>query len=795
MTDLAARIVGPTCHPEGIRGSGYIDPLDQQVMLVGISPGREEMKTGVPMTGRSGQLTNGILEAVGWSRDRVYVTNIVCTQCQEPTTEQVVDCRPRLEAEVARVKPKLVILLGQYVSKQFFGDRPFTSPKGGTRGVLDWYSRWGCHVMPTYHPAALLYEDAARFVANDIIRDFSKIREFFNYPPNPKVNFFVVESVGQAQAILNNLPKGPGHFIALDIETPLKDEDETAAIEDPISCFSISDGERTWWFQGAMAAQVVWPQDVQWTFHNGTYDTVAIAQRTGTLLPIVHDTMYMSYALDERGGVHGLKSNARETEGAGWYEEAWGKGAQGTKKKDPETGRFKWIETTWDARRKADPAGFKLYNARDAAYTARIATRYYRRMQEDNVLDLYDNLLIPAVNTYRLMQQYGVRIDGDKVWAMLRAWVPLRDQKMDAIQKLVFEAGGPEHINPRSPLQMRKFMYGTLRLPGGPSTGKDTIEALAGEHPFIDALIDYRHLDKALSTYVAGLFGCVKQSTMRVHPWAKLHGVVTGRVAYFNPAINVTPRAFNPNPYLSQLKQLIIAPPGRVLIELDYKQAEVWMAAVYADDPTMWLDLASGDFHRRTAAYVNKCTEAQVTSWQRAKAKNTTFGQFFLIGARKLAKQNDITLQEAQVYQKEWNGRYPCYQNYVKSCYLEACNNGELVTITGRKRRYPLAGAIGDTSIMPETTNFKIQSTSHDCLLSSIIEAFPVVRALDACIILDIHDAMLIEARRDNWKEVAQRTIEIMRKPRFPGLPSLPVELKVGTSWANLEEVELDECV
>jgi uracil-DNA glycosylase family 4 len=773
MTEIDLQVRGPRCCGVGISGYGN---MASGVMLLGISPGRQEMQIGQPMVGQSGKLGDAFLRACGWSRELTYATNVVCYECREPTTEQMMACRPRLLAEVEQMKPKLVVALGQYVSSMFFGDRKFGGPKG-VRGALLWYAPWNCYVMPTYHPAALLYGEAGRFIANDLARDLQKIKEFFDYPPRPAVSFQVVSDLGAAQAVLDGLPRVG--FVGLDIETPYKDEDETAAIEDPISCFSISDGERTWWFPGELAAQLTWPLDVPWTFHNGPYDTISIAKHTGVMLPVVHDTMYMSYSLDERGGVHSLKGNLRETEAMGFYEEAWGVGVKSANTKK---------ESHWDARRKADPIGFRKYNATDACGTVRLAERYWRRLVADGMESVYSDLLLPAVNTYRLMQEYGLLVSRENTAALLSAWIPLSEAKMDALQLMVYELGGPEHINPASPLQMSKFMYGTLKLPGGPSTAADVIDALAGEHPFIDALRDKRHLDKALGTYLVGMWPAVKPSTGRIHPWPKLHGQVSGRVAYFNPAINTTPRAYNPNPYLSKIKHLYVAAPGKVLIEMDYKQAEVWMAAVYCDDPNMWADLASGDFHRRTAAYINKIPEAEVTTYQRAKAKNTTFGQFFLIGSAKLAKQNNIELSEAQLYQKQWRARYPKYQAYVESTYMEAVNSGELVTLTGRKRRYPY---VSDSSIMPETTNFKIQSTSHDCLMTSIVEAFPVVRSLGGCIMLDIHDAMLIEAREDNWREVAARVADIMRKPRFPGLPSLPVEVKMGTSWATVDDVEL----
>lgn len=775
---------GPDCHAHGIHGWGN---TQAPVMLLGISPGSQEMKIGKPMVGMSGKLTDAFLKACGWSREWTYATNVCCYDVREPTPEQMIECRPRLLAEVELVKPKLVVALGQYVTSLFFGARPFGG-KSGVRGILDWYAPWNCHVMPTYHPAALLYGDAGKFIGNDLARDLQKIPEFFDYPPRPDVSFVVVESVEQAQIILNNLPR-KGAFVGLDIETPFKDEDETAAIEDPISCFSISDGERTWWFPGEFVGQLQWPLDVAWTFHNGAYDTISLAKHTGLLLPVVHDTMYMSACLDERGGVHGLKQNLRETEAMGFYEEAWGKGAVAVKRKNPATRKLEVVVSEWDARRKADPEGFRRYNATDACGTVRLAQRYYRRLHAENMQGVYHDLLLPAVNTYRQMQQYGMKVSRSATAALLSTWIPLAEEKLTTLQRTVFELGGPEEINPNSPKQMAKFMYETLRLPGGPSTGKDVIEALAGEHPFIDMLLDYRKLTKAMGTYVVGLWPAVKPSTGRIHPWAKLHGVVTGRVAYQNPAINTTPRSYNPDPYLSKLKHMFVATDDdHVLIEMDYKQAEVWMAWVYSQDPQMLSDLQSGDFHRRTAAFVHKIAESEVTTYQRAKAKNSTFGKFFLIGQQKFAKQNNISVEEARMYMREWDKRYPLYGKYVQDTFMEAVNTGELVTLTGRKRRYPY---INDPSIQPETTNFKIQATSHDCLMSSIVEAFPVVAALGGCIMLDIHDAMLIEARKSNWQEVAYRVAEIMRKPRFPGLPSLPVEVKMGPSWAELEEVEL----
>lgn len=780
-------VTGPRCCSAGIRGYG--NP-DGRVMLVGISPASAEMRVGRPMVGQSGILTNNILEACGWSRDLTYATNIVCYQSAEPTFAEIMQCRPRLLEEVRTFKPKLLVLLGSTVSEVFFPTRK----SGSVRGVIDYYEPWQVHVLPTYHPAALLHEGGKRseHIPRNLVRDFSKIATFFSAPPRPHVMFDVVTSADTAQDILDTLAvrhkQNLDQFVVLDVETPMdKDADDTVPVEQRVVCFSITTkaytgDEQTWWFLGSLLSVLRWPADINWTFHHGMFDTVALAEAIGVLLPIKHDTMYMSYALDERGGFHKLKTLAREYEGAGWYEE------------HPTAKRWqdKLADTPWIQR----------YNAADTAYTARVAERFYARMQADDVLDVYNNILIPSANIYRLMQQRGIYVNPDRYRELLEDYVPRLEAKEQEVRQQIGALGGDENINLASPVQLRKFLFGTLRLPsskitrgGNASTDAEVLNLLADEHPFVLGLLDFRHLEKAVKTYLVGAYDDLRRDG-RIHPHPNLHAQVTGRVGYSPYAVNTLPRESNDNPYLSRIRWLFTAPTSdTVIVVCDYRQAEIYTAYAYCKDSNMWDDLASGDFHTRSACNVFQLPPELITSEKRSSSKKVTFGQFFGIGNTKLARDmtnenkrlgidRAYTAVDAATLQNNWRARYTGYADYCAAVLQEARTTGELVTFTGRKRRFPI---IMDTSIVNQAINYKIQSTAHDNVMLSLIDMWDTILDLGAYPIMDGHDALVFEAPRSRAAEVARCAIDFMERVRIPGMPCIPCESKSGFSLGEVK--------
>lgn len=129
---------------------------DAPLMFVGEGPGEQEDKRGEPFVGPAGQLLDKMIDAMGWSRDSVYINNIVMCRPPDnrnPQPDEVAACKPFLEARIAAVRPRIIVALGRPAANTLLGtDAPISTLRGR------FHDRNGIKVMPTFHPAYLLRE-------------------------------------------------------------------------------------------------------------------------------------------------------------------------------------------------------------------------------------------------------------------------------------------------------------------------------------------------------------------------------------------------------------------------------------------------------------------------------------------------------------------------------------------------------------------------------------------------------------------------------------------------------------
>jgi len=143
-----------------------------QLMFIGEGPGQEEDRQGRPFVGRSGELLTRMIHAIGMERSEVYICNIVkCRppQNRNPEPDEARACLGYLRAQVALVKPKVIVLLGKVACRYTLNEEIFI-----TRDHGKWFERKGVWFMPTFHPSALLRDPTQKRSAWD---DFQKIRE------------------------------------------------------------------------------------------------------------------------------------------------------------------------------------------------------------------------------------------------------------------------------------------------------------------------------------------------------------------------------------------------------------------------------------------------------------------------------------------------------------------------------------------------------------------------------------------------------------------------------------------
>lgn len=152
MVPREYRDPGREMAPEG--------PLDADLVFVGEAPGANEAETGRPFVGRAGDVLNEALAAAGIDREGMYITAVVKIRPpdnRDPHRAELDAWRPVLEAELALVDPQGVVTLGAVATRELLGtDRRITDLRGR---VVD---RAGYWILPTFHPAAVLYDPAKR---------------------------------------------------------------------------------------------------------------------------------------------------------------------------------------------------------------------------------------------------------------------------------------------------------------------------------------------------------------------------------------------------------------------------------------------------------------------------------------------------------------------------------------------------------------------------------------------------------------------------------------------------------
>jgi len=662
----------------------------------------------------------------------------------------------------------------------------------GNRGRPTWMPTLGAYVMGTYHPAGFLRGNSQLIL--DICKDLQKIPmiigtpdgEWCGWPADGSVSnvrYTVVESAEEAQAVLDGLPRGEDSLVSIDIETNYGEE-EIDIFNEEITCLSVCwDHDYTAVIPACYLDDIDWPSGVRWAFQNGMFDVNKLRQRYGVKLAIHEDSLLQSYSLDERGGVHKLEITSGEYCGADHYKE-----------------QFRYNKR----RGVATNSLLYEYNAKDTAYTRRLVPCFENLQRKDNVYQLYKDLFIPLANVFADISYQGVKVDQDKIAELALEWLPRWLASEEQLVSMANEYGWPGRINLNSPAQLIKLLFGvlSLRMPNRyarqkPSTKVEVLELM--DHPFIDALLDFRQLDHMVTNYLIGIKDQIKLDG-RVHPAVLIHGSRTGRPSYRNPPVQTIPQPYSVGAELSRIKEIFVPDDEQsILLEADYKQIEVFLAAYLSQDPIMQADLESGDFHSSTAADVIARMERDaflqglrgkdpLRIKQRFQAKKVTFGNFYRQGADSLARKRvaDCTYAEASSMLIRWRARYRIYEEWADSIMRSATERGELVTVTGRKRRFRVVYGDDSAHILRQSVNFPIQGSANDYILTSLLELYEPLSAFGARVLLSVHDSMLFCVPLVALADCAQYIKCVMEKPRFPGWPSIEVELKIGNNWGSM---------
>jgi uracil-DNA glycosylase family 4 len=143
-----------------------------RLMFVGEAPGADEDEQGLAFVGKAGQLLTRIIEAIGMTRDEVFIANVIkCRppQNRNPEPDEILSCQPFLEQQIDTIRPEIIVALGKFSGQWLLKT---AEPISKIRGRLGEYR--GVRVMPTYHPAYLLRNPSAK---REVWEDMKAVRE------------------------------------------------------------------------------------------------------------------------------------------------------------------------------------------------------------------------------------------------------------------------------------------------------------------------------------------------------------------------------------------------------------------------------------------------------------------------------------------------------------------------------------------------------------------------------------------------------------------------------------------
>ena len=427
-----------------------------------------------------------------------------------------------------------------------------------------------------------------------------------------------------------------------------------------------------------------------------------------------------------------------------------------------------------------------------AAYIYRLADVLTEEVRKIGAESLLAEVELPLAPVLARMEKRGFRLDTAALEAYGRT---LADQIVLLTENITALAGGEFNVN--SPKQLAEVLFDRLGLPtkgvkknkNGYSTDVDTLESLKRHHPIIGEILLYRQLSKLYSTYAVGLLKVADKDGF-VHTEFKQALTATGRLSSTEPNLQNIPIR---TALGRELRRVFIPKSSDyVLVDADYSQIELRLLAAFAGDERMSDAFRTGeDVHRKTASAVFGVREADVTDELRKRAKAVNFGIVYGISAYSLSGDIGVSMTEAKAYMDSYFAEYPSIRAYLDSVIAEAEQNGYTVTHFGRRRYIPeltskifAQRAFGKRVAM----NSPIQGSAADVIKIAMIRVDRRLReeGLDAHLILQVHDELIVEAKR----ECAER-VRVILKEEMEGAVHLSVPLTVATAvgdnWLSAE--------
>ncbi len=514
---------------------------------------------------------------------------------------------------------------------------------------------------------------------------------------------------------------------------------------------------------------------------NIKFDYIILYHRGIDLEPL-EDTMLMSYVLDAGKNRHNMDTLSEIHLG---HKTISYKDLVGSGKKQINFSEVK-IEVAKD------------YAAEDADITFRLYKKFLINLKNEKLMNIYETFEKPLIKILAHMEMDGIKLDKkflNKLSENFQKKISDLEKKIFKISKKEFKIGSTK--------QLGEVLYNDLKISalkktkkGSFATGASVLEDLAYKgHELPQLVLEWRQLTKLKNTYSDSLPEFLNPNTSRVHTSFLLAATTTGRLASSDPNLQNIPIKSNDG---KEIRKAFISDKGYNLLSADYNQIEMRILADLADVKELKKAFNNKeDIHSLTASQVFSVKIKDVTSELRRKAKAINFGIIYGISQYGLAKQISVTTNEADEFLKSYFKKFPEIKDYMSTTINFCRKSGYVNNIFGRRTHIT---GINDKNFNVRNfqeraaINAPIQGSASELMrmaMINIFEKIEVKKIKDCKLLLQIHDELIFEVKKDNIENIKKLVENGMKSVQKSDLHSFSipilVDVNIGENWGLLQ--------
>ena len=536
-------------------------------------------------------------------------------------------------------------------------------------------------------------------------------------------------------------------------------------------------------------------------FHNAKFDIAFFEYHFNFKFPRFEDTMLLHYIINENER-HGLKELAMHFTRYGDYEKPmydWI--ADYCKRTGTLKAQFTWDTIPFDV--------MKIYAALDAVVTFLLYEKFSKIKQNSKLKKVYEEILIPGCRFLTDVQDNGVPFDRIRLEQSQEIMQEDIDKAVAGLYKnpriAEFEKIQGKEFNPNSTVQLRSLLFDCIGLEptgkktgtGANSTDAEVLQELSAKSEVPGLILDIRQKGKIKNTYLDKIIPQLDRDS-RLRTGFNLHTTTSGRLSSSGKLnMQQLPRD-NPT-----VKGCIKAAPGHKIVAMDLTTAEVYVAAVLAEDKNL-MDVfrSGGNFHSTIAHKVFRlpCEVEEVAELygdKRQAAKAVTFGIMYGAGPAKISEQvtkdsgKYFSKHEAQEVITDYFKQFHKLKSWINTNEDFIRKNGFIYSYFGRKRRLPNVQSqdkgVSSSSIR-SGLNFLVQSAASDINLLGGIDMNEHIKAtgMKSRIFALVHDSILAEVPEEEVENYCEKLQAFIQQDRGIFIPGAPVgcDFEIGADYS-----------